>query len=34
MGMLAALDHLTDIGDAGGTKQFPQLGELLGLAVG
>ena len=34
MRVLATLDHLADVGDAGGAKQLPQLGELLGLAVG
>ena len=34
MGVLATLDHLADIGDAGRTEQLAQLGELPGLAVG
>jgi hypothetical protein len=32
--MLATLDHLADIGDAGRTEQLAQLGELPRLAVG
>src|SRR5436305_10774789 len=34
MRMLAALNHLADVGDARRAKQLLQLGELLGLAVG
>jgi hypothetical protein len=34
MWVLAALDHLADIGHARGAKQLPQLGELLGFAIG
>ena len=34
MRVVAPLDHLADVGDAGGAQQLPQLGELLVLAVG
>jgi hypothetical protein len=32
--MLAVLDHLSDICDAGGAQQLPQLDQFVGVVVG